>query len=259
MMKNKIKNSFITIIFSGIFIIFGNIKTYSQIVITVCADDNAFSLSLDRNSLLPYMLENQLLSLDVQPSIYEIIFAPLTAVPTGFVGFSNITGTIRNTIGGAMLYDIPIRIPVPNSIYPNHYTAILRLTNSFNKCTFDIPLQIDVLYKSNIIDQRWNDVFAVFNANFNGGYTFSSYQWYRNGVAISGATHSILYAGDLTNPNDYVCTQCVLSGHISTCKSFREGDVFSVKLTRDTDGVTILNCPSTVMWTVGEVIVPCSF
>lgn len=42
-----------------------------------------------------------------------------------------------------------------------------------------------------IMDQRWNDVVVVNNnPATNGGHTFVGYQWYRNGVAIPGATYS---------------------------------------------------------------------
>lgn len=42
-----------------------------------------------------------------------------------------------------------------------------------------------------IMDQRWNDVVVVNNnPATNGGHTFVGFQWYRNGVAIPGATYS---------------------------------------------------------------------
>ena len=40
-----------------------------------------------------------------------------------------------------------------------------------------------------LVEQRWDDVVVVNNnSDNNGGYTFYSYQWYRNGEPINGAT-----------------------------------------------------------------------
>jgi len=40
-----------------------------------------------------------------------------------------------------------------------------------------------------LIEQRWNDVLCVNNnPSTNGGFTFYSYQWYKNGMLIPGAT-----------------------------------------------------------------------
>ena len=42
---------------------------------------------------------------------------------------------------------------------------------------------------STLVDQRWDDVVVVNNnPDNNGGYKFSTYQWYKNGEPINGAT-----------------------------------------------------------------------
>ena len=67
---------------------------------------------------------------------------------------------------------------------------------------------------------RWGGVLAVTNETFNGNYKFIAYQWFKNGVAIDGATSSILYvAGGLDLPASY-----------------------SVLLTREGDNVTLMTC-----------------
>jgi hypothetical protein len=53
-----------------------------------------------------------------------------------------------------------------------------------------------------VIAQRWNDVLAVRNDAYNGGYEFVAYQWYKNNMPIDGATSSILY-GDLDFDAEY--------------------------------------------------------
>ena len=66
----------------------------------------------------------------------------------------------------------------------------------------DIDVMIDVYYPDSVIAQRWNDVLAVRNDAYNGGYEFVAYQWYKNNMPIEGATSSILY-GDLDFDAEY--------------------------------------------------------
>lgn len=73
---------------------------------------------------------------------------------------------------------------------------------------------LDVVY------QRWDDVLSVKNSNYNGGYEFSAFQWYRNGEPIPGAEKSYL----------------VMPGGLSPA------DEYIVLLTL-TDGTTIKSCP----------------
>jgi hypothetical protein len=54
-----------------------------------------------------------------------------------------------------------------------------------------------VLYSKEVLVQRWNDLLAVKNSDYNGGnYEFTSFQWYKNGTPIEGAISSILYEED---------------------------------------------------------------
>ena len=63
---------------------------------------------------------------------------------------------------------------------------------------------IDVYYPDSVIAQRWNDVLAVRNDVYNGGYEFVEYQWYKDGVMIEGETSSILYVeGELDFDAEY--------------------------------------------------------
>ena len=42
------------------------------------------------------------------------------------------------------------------------------------------------------MEQVWNDVIAVLTHDYNGGYDFTAFQWYENGVLLSGETRSYL-------------------------------------------------------------------
>ena len=84
----------------------------------------------------------------------------------------------------------------------------------------EVGLSFDVLYPDTIIAQRWNDVLALKNADYNGGYEFVSYQWFLNGQPLEGFNASQYYTGSNLN---------------------FEGE-YQVLLTRKDDGVSIFTC-----------------
>jgi hypothetical protein len=60
----------------------------------------------------------------------------------------------------------------------------------------------------NLIVQIWDDVLSVINdPTTNGGYTFQSYQWQKNGIDMSGETAAYLY---FSNAKDYDAEYSVL-------------------------------------------------
>ena len=83
-------------------------------------------------------------------------------------------------------------IKMPEGLEPNKYQTVLGFgEQSCGKEAEDIIL--DLRYSNDVIVQRWNDVLAVTNEDYNGGYQFVAFQWYKNGLPINGATSSILY------------------------------------------------------------------
>ena len=51
---------------------------------------------------------------------------------------------------------------------------------------------MQVLYPSSVLEQRWNDVICVLTEAYNGGYHFTEFQWYKDGLPITGATNYYL-------------------------------------------------------------------
>lgn len=94
-------------------------------------------------------------------------------------------------------------VPMIDGIEPNRYKATL----SFGELACggeDVDILIDVYYPDSVIVQRWNDVLAVRNDIYNGGYEFVDYQWYKNNMPIEGATSSVLYVeGELDFEAEY--------------------------------------------------------
>ena len=74
------------------------------------------------------------------------------------------------------------------------------------------------LYPNTIFEQRYNDLIAVLTHDYNGGYDFSAFQWYKDGVLLPGETHS----------------------YFNQSLSFESE--YSVLLT-NTDGLQLMSCP----------------
>ena len=126
-------------------------------------------------------------------------------------GFEDVTGD---------LYASPLTFPLPDKVRPGHYEADMVFMDE--ACGNDtIPLNISIFYPSSILSQRWDDVLFVQNADYNGGYEFSTYQWYKNDEPIDGETASYLYASD----------------------GLDQAAEYRVELTRSDDGMTVSTCP----------------
>ena len=114
--------------------------------------------------------------------------------------------------------DDEIAIPLPDTVVPGYYPAMLRLGTP--RCPApDVPVMVQVNYPSSIVAQK-NGIISLLNDSLNGGYSFSAYQWYRNGQLMEGEDHSYLIVGtaDL-------------------------GAQYSVVVTRSSDGVKVAVCP----------------
>ena len=141
-----------------------------QYATTLCANDTHLEILYNHS--------------DIAPSSYSILFNTKGKVG-GFTDIVHADATL------------PIWIPLQNSegkeMKPDIYQASLQF-HSPNVCKdIVIPIEFTLLYPSDIIFQRWNDLLSVKNEHYNGGYTFMAYQWYKNGAALAGATHSYLY------------------------------------------------------------------
>lgn len=160
----------------------------------ICADDKYFTLGYD---ILYGSIE------------YHSVIFDSKARKAGF------TDIPKQTANGAY-----IDVFLPIDAIPDIYNASVIFDNG--SVTKTLPVTFIVDYPSSIIVQKWNDVLALLNRGYNGGYDFANYQWYKNGQAIEGATKSYLYAA-----NDKLDTNAE----------------YSVKITRMGDGVTLFTCP----------------
>ncbi len=168
---------------------------------------------------------NESLILDLDTSVYTCaddgeIRIPFTRT-SGVVSSYDITfdsDTSLNVRNGLPDNEAVV-IPLPDSIRPGLYRAGIEFENM--KCgNFSRAMLIDIRYPDSIIAQRWGDVLGIRNAEHNGGYNFSAFQWYENGSPLPGETSSILYRPDGLTPGAQYC----------------------VELTRADDGVKTFTC-----------------
>ena len=74
-----------------------------------------------------------------------------------------------------------------NTILPNVYTVRMKFYQH-PVCQSDVEdvLSLDIRYSSSILQQKWETAIFLRNKDYNGGYTFTEYQWYKNGQPIPG-------------------------------------------------------------------------
>ncbi|MGN1248070.1 MAG: hypothetical protein ACI4UO_05735, partial [Paludibacteraceae bacterium] len=92
---------------------------------------------------------------------------------------------------------------LPQEITPGHYTLTILFYNTELGSSRDSSV-MEVRYPSAIIQQRWGDVLGILNENYNGGYVFNAYQWYKNDTPIPDAIYPYYYEeGGLDTDADY--------------------------------------------------------
>ena len=134
----------------------------------------------------------------------------------GFISFSK--------YGQATMH-IEIDMPQTEQKYlrPNVYSARIYFDNG--TCNDPELQRVDFVFTVNypdwILEQHWADAIGILNEKYNDGYTFSAYQWYKNGQELVGETKSYLFAPDY----------------------LEVGAEYSVLLTRTDDSVSLFTCP----------------
>jgi hypothetical protein len=137
----------------------------------VCADDGFFYIQIEPTGAAG----------DVPATDYTAEFSASSGITTPQTGAVE-TGN-------------KIRIDIPANIYPDIYSCKIILENpaSCSSKTFE-NVQFEVYYPSSVMQQKWDDVIALKNSYYNGGYDFTGYQWYKNGYP-TGETRSYIYLG----------------------------------------------------------------
>ena len=76
-----------------------------------------------------------------------------------------------------------------------------------------------------VVQAKWDNVLAVLNEQYNGGYRFRSFQWYRDGQPLPGQTGSWLYLGaEPDNTGEYTVEAVLDDGTVVFICPFRFAD-----------------------------------
>ena len=129
-------------------------------------------------------------------------------------------GSVFDDVDRQPLGVSPLQVALPAGTLPDSYPATLVIHDSIGG-DWEKPVVLQVNYSEAVIAQRWSDVLAVRNEDYNGGYNFTAYQWYKNGLPLAGATNHYLYE------EQGLDTQAL----------------YAVRLTRLSDGKSVMTCP----------------
>ena len=171
--------------------------------------------------------------LDLSSALYACADDSVIVIPCGFT--AGAPTTYRIEYGAAAsdagfteyedTFDVnEITIIVPDSCRPGHYDATAVIEDII--CDEQrFPFEFDIYYAADIVVQKWNNVLAVKNEKYNGGYTFAAFQWYKDGAPLTGEIGSYYYAGE--------------------GETLDTATTYHVVLTRADDGTSIATCPVT--------------
>ena len=184
--------------------------TVASTCLVLDVEDGPYETCADAPEVLvPYTIQDGVMN------VYDVAFDE-AARQAGFEDAAAIAATADSW------FVLPMpQVSAPAYVRPGHYAATITFPGQ--PCDTAVVVPFSILYPSSILSQRWENVLFVQNADYNGGYDFSAYQWYKGGEAIEGATASYLHVPEgLDTSAEY-----------------------SVALTRSDDGVTVPTCPVT--------------
>ena len=163
-------------------------------------------------------------NIDVSQPCADHAQVDITLDITGLVDFLKFTFSSEAKAMG--MSDVTMPMPSNARVHFNYGTVRAgkykaTITGIFrNMEVFAEEITLSFRYQSSVLEQRWNDVIAVLTHNYNGGFDFTAFQWYKNGQALSGETNSYLH-----QPLDFSAE-------------------YSVLLT-DQNGMQLMSCPIT--------------
>ena len=126
-------------------------------------------------------------------------------------------GIDAGLINTTLPYSEPIEVQYDN-VRSGEYNVMVSGLYGDTK-VFEKQVNLTFLYPSTVLKQLWNDVIAVLTYDYNGGYNFVEFQWFKNGELLIGETHSYInqqldfgaeYSALLTEDNGTKLMTCPL-------------------------------------------------
>lgn len=78
-----------------------------------------------------------------------------------------------------------------NGVRAGTYNVVLTGLYHSTK-VFSEKIKLTFLYPSTVMEQKWNDVIIMLTNDYNGGYDFVAFQWYKNGSVLPDETNHYL-------------------------------------------------------------------
>ena len=143
---------------------------------------------------------------EFQPLSYTVRYDS-ASLEAGFIDQEDIL--IAPNLRAGTEYELYIPTPVieqkENYPRPDKYHATIAFQNGI--CLSDslmtFPLEIMMSYPNWLLEQRHGDVIAILNENYNGGYTWTEYQWYEGDSMLVGQTRPYLHIPTGLTPGAY--------------------------------------------------------
>ena len=86
---------------------------------------------------------------------------------------------------------------------PGYYSTTISIVDPNCNDTLKFPVDFTVYYSEEIFKYKFNNVLAVYNKAYNGGFDFVDYQWYKDGGKIEGANESVYHTEGQMPPGEY--------------------------------------------------------
>lgn len=186
------------------------LPTFQLDIEPICVDEDGMA----NNYLLHYTYEG-----DYPPISYSIRYGE-TAKAVGFEDEDHVPIAPGQT---TLFLPVPPFAKRDQYPRPGTYDATIAFQNGvcLSDSLMTYPFVLNMLYPAWITAQHWNDAIFIMDSTLNGGYSFASYQWYRNDSILYGETKPYLYA-----PQHLI-----------------DGARYSVELTRSDDSISVRTCP----------------
>lgn len=132
---------------------------------------------------------------------------------------------VNDAIFTGELYDYIPQYSNDQYLRPDMYNVRIEFDNgTCDPSIHAYDLSFMIKYPSWVIEQNWNDVVALLNQDYNGGYVFKDYDWFVNDQQIVSESKSYIYLPQY----------------------LRNGDRVYASLTRQEDDYAICTCPITI-------------
>ena len=147
-------------------------------------------LTLNLNVLANSVVINGIQTADIctDNAIVEILIDWKGLVDS--VGLYFVVDTLDSIVTG--LHDVIVPMPIDGHLsirYSNVRAGVYKANlvgYFYQNEVFRENISLTFLYPSSVLEQRWDDVICVLAGGYNGGYDFTAFQWYKNGLPLDG-------------------------------------------------------------------------